>query len=261
MHSMLLRTVERGSGHLAKVAGVTLGGKTGTARIAIKGTYSNHYNDTFIGYVQDKAGHSYLIGTLVIDPPQGKHLASQTAAPLARQIVQAMVERHLLTRSASSVTIKTMQIQTRTLEHLQRTLLTPQMDANTTQIPEPLIPLRSPQIVRAFGMYRDPEYGITIDNTSVTLRSMESIPDVRCVYDGTILFVGRRKGLEYTVVVRHSDRLYTVYSHLDHVTSGLTVGQDIQRGSVLGQIKDTLIFQIIYDGQPIDPTDWIEEGR
>lgn len=97
MKRILVKTVEEGTGKKAKVEGLDIGGKTGTAHIAINGRYENVYNGSFFGFANDKK-HKFTIGVLSVQPKaKYKYFGSQSAAPVFKRIVEAMVEENYLT--------------------------------------------------------------------------------------------------------------------------------------------------------------------
>ncbi len=98
MKRLLIKTVNEGTGKNAITEGVEVGGKTGTAQIAIRGVYEEIYNSSFLGFANGKNNH-YTIGVTVIEPtPEGSiHFASQSAAPVFKEIVDKMLELKFLT--------------------------------------------------------------------------------------------------------------------------------------------------------------------
>ncbi|MDD5052356.1 MAG: penicillin-binding protein 2 [Sulfuricurvum sp.] len=95
MKKILIKTVNEGTGTVAKTAGIEVGGKTGTAHIAKNGGYSNSYHTSFIGFAND-AKHNYTIGIMVINP-RTVYFASITAVPVFKGIVDMMIEEKYLT--------------------------------------------------------------------------------------------------------------------------------------------------------------------
>jgi cell division protein FtsI (penicillin-binding protein 3) len=97
MKRILIKTVKEGTGKGTYTPGLEIGGKTGTAQIAIRGVYANVYNSSFFGFANDE-NHHYTIGVTVIEPnPEKKrYFASQSAVPVFKKIVDAMTEAHLL---------------------------------------------------------------------------------------------------------------------------------------------------------------------
>lgn len=93
VHDMLLEVVKRGTGVAAQYPGLEIGGKTGTAHIAKKGRYVREYHSSFYGFANDKEGHKYTIGVMVIRAKKRfKYFASQSAVPTFRRITDILVE-------------------------------------------------------------------------------------------------------------------------------------------------------------------------
>ena len=85
--------VERGTGVKAQYPGLEVGGKTGTAHIAKNGRYVREYHSSFYGFANDKEGHKYTIGVLVIRAKKyRKYFASQSAVPTFRRTLDILVE-------------------------------------------------------------------------------------------------------------------------------------------------------------------------
>jgi len=97
IHDILLEVVKRGTGVKTQYPGLEIGGKTGTAHIAKNGRYVREYHSSFYGFANDKFGHKYTIGVLVIRAKKRyKYFASQSAVPTFRNIVQILVEQDKL---------------------------------------------------------------------------------------------------------------------------------------------------------------------
>ena len=93
MKRILIKTVESGTGAKAKTPGLEVGGKTGTAHIATSGGYSNLYNGSFFGFVNDSQGHSYTIGVLAREPKKPYYyFGAQSALPTFKAAVDLLVE-------------------------------------------------------------------------------------------------------------------------------------------------------------------------
>ena len=88
--------VRLGTGKATYMDTLEIGGKTGTAMIYENGAYQEQYHTSFFGFANDKSGHKYTIGVLVIRPKFEKHFASQSAVPVFREIVEALVDNKLL---------------------------------------------------------------------------------------------------------------------------------------------------------------------
>jgi len=79
MKDMLELVVTRGTGGQSIVPGYTVGGKTGTVRKVIDGTYASVYRSSFVGMAP--LDNPRLIGLVVLDAPQPVYSGGRTAAP------------------------------------------------------------------------------------------------------------------------------------------------------------------------------------
>jgi murein DD-endopeptidase MepM/ murein hydrolase activator NlpD len=77
---------------------------------------------------------------------------------------------------------------------------------------------------------------------------------------GVIDFVGRQGGYGNVVIIKHQNKLTTLYAHLNTFETGLKVGQKINQGDVLGEVGRTgwatgphLHYEFRIDGVPTDP--------
>lgn len=95
IEELLVRIVENGTGKAAKVEGIIVGGKTGTARVATTSGYGETYTGSFFGFAKDRE-NTYIIGVVAFGS-HGKHYyGGQTAAPIFKHIVEAMVTQGYL---------------------------------------------------------------------------------------------------------------------------------------------------------------------
>jgi len=89
MREMLTAVVDSGTGRAARVPGVRIAGKTGTAQKydAQIGTYGKgQYLSSFVGFLP--AEDPQLVGVVVIDEPRGGHYyGGEVAAPVFREVV------------------------------------------------------------------------------------------------------------------------------------------------------------------------------
>lgn len=98
MERVLIKTVEKGTAKVAKVKGIIVGGKTGTARVATSGKYGDEYIGSFFGFAKDKRAN-YTIGVVVYESNVGSsYYAAQTATPIAKRVIEALVDEGYLRR-------------------------------------------------------------------------------------------------------------------------------------------------------------------
>lgn len=115
---ILIRTVQEGTGRGAQTPGLDVGGKTGTARIAFEGGYSNKYNSSFFGFANDQ-NTSLTIGVLVREPKKGSYYASQNALYIFKNIIDILVEDGYLTPNPVKKAVETKLIKDEVLETIK----------------------------------------------------------------------------------------------------------------------------------------------
>jgi len=87
VRSMLVGVVEQGTGGEARVAGLTIAGKTGTAQQLVEGSYSRHkYNASFVGFFPAEQPRVALL--VLMDSPTNGYYGGQVAAPVFREIAR-----------------------------------------------------------------------------------------------------------------------------------------------------------------------------
>ncbi len=117
-----------------------------------------------------------------------------------------------------------------------------------------MAPLKSYTVEKKFGKYYDDVYKMELFNESVALKTKIPNAKVFSVFKGQIVYAKENSGLlAKVVIVKHSNGLHTIYSHLDQISPTLTVGKWIPKGYVVGRINDTLEFQATKDSKYIDP--------
>lgn len=97
MERTLIKTVEKGTAKIAQVKGIIVGGKTGTARIATSGRYQDAYIGSFFGFAKDKRAN-YTIGVVVFEASSSNYYAAQTATPIAKKVIEALIDEGYLRR-------------------------------------------------------------------------------------------------------------------------------------------------------------------
>jgi len=91
LNDILVGVVNHGTGKYAKLDGIEIAGKTGTAEKSKPGTgyEKDEYVASFIGYLP--AGDPQLLIGVFIDEPKGLHWGGYVAAPLFRKIAKRII--------------------------------------------------------------------------------------------------------------------------------------------------------------------------
>jgi cell division protein FtsI/penicillin-binding protein 2 len=90
LRSLLLGVVENGTGRQARIPGLNIAGKTGTAQQISDGAYSKEkYNASFAGFFPAENPRVALL--VLLDSPTNGYYGGQVAAPIFREIARRIV--------------------------------------------------------------------------------------------------------------------------------------------------------------------------
>lgn len=91
MKKLFFEVVDKGTGKKAKINGINIGGKTGTSRQIVEGSYSREkYNSSFIGFFPVE-NPKYLVFVLANSPTQHAYYGGDVAAPVFRNISERII--------------------------------------------------------------------------------------------------------------------------------------------------------------------------
>jgi len=116
-----------------------------------------------------------------------------------------------------------------------------------------MAPLRRYTITKKYGTYIDPIYGIKIFNESISLRPKSQNAKVRNVMNGRVVYADKTAVLDNMVIVEHKNGLHTIYANLSQIAPNIHKGRKIIRGTVIGRIRDELIFEVTKKNYHINP--------
>ena len=87
MTAILTGVVDEGTGRMARIPGVVVAGKTGTAQKVINGNYSHsQFYASFIGFAPVE--HPRLAAVVVVEEPHGTYYGGTVAAPVFKEVIE-----------------------------------------------------------------------------------------------------------------------------------------------------------------------------
>ncbi|WP_445808739.1 M23 family metallopeptidase [Yoonia sp.] len=120
-------------------------------------------------------------------------------------------------------------------------------------------PVDGARLSSVFGQRRHPVYGNVRMHTGVDFAAAKGTP-VHATAPGRIAFIGWRGGYGRVVEIAHGTDTKTRYAHLSGVTEGMSLGQRVLAGDVIGNVGATgtatgpnLHYEVLIDGRPTDP--------
>ncbi len=115
-------------------------------------------------------------------------------------------------------------------------------------------PLRGVLYARFGKKGREPHDGIDLAAPTGT--------PVKTSQEGEVLYAGEQRGYGLIVIIRHSERLITLYAHNRDLR--VKSGQKVRRGQVIATVGESgktsgpqLHFEVRVDGKPVDPLDYL----
>ena len=90
MRNLLQGVVDNGTGKMARIDSVAIGGKTGTSKLVVNGKYSDDkFYSSFIGFYP--VNKPQLVCYVLINEPKGKYYGGLVAAPMFKNILSRIL--------------------------------------------------------------------------------------------------------------------------------------------------------------------------
>jgi len=119
------------------------------------------------------------------------------------------------------------------------------------------------QVHSEYGMRRSPWGGRRENHKGIDIGSPPGTP-VRSPAAGMVVAAHAGGGYGRNVILDHGNGVGSRYAHLKKV--GVTVGQHVEKGEVLGLVGSTgrstgphLHYEVLVDGQPVNPREFLDE--
>ncbi|HSP88388.1 MAG TPA: penicillin-binding transpeptidase domain-containing protein, partial [Ignavibacteriaceae bacterium] len=90
MKNLLKGVVEEGTGELAKLSYVSVGGKTGTSKKIINGKYTSDYYSSFAGFFPVE--NPQVVCVILVNAPQEGKYGGKVAAPIFKKVAEKLIE-------------------------------------------------------------------------------------------------------------------------------------------------------------------------
>ncbi len=116
-----------------------------------------------------------------------------------------------------------------------------------------IAPLDSYSIIKQYGTYTDPIYGIKIFNESISLKPKKKNSKVKTVFNGKVIYADKTAVLNNIVIIEHRNGLHTIYANLSQISPNIKKGKKIKKGYSIGRVNDELIFEVTQKSYHINP--------
>lgn len=120
-------------------------------------------------------------------------------------------------------------------------------------------PLEFTRISSTFGRRMHPIHRSWRSHNGTDFAAPKGTP-IMASSDGKVSFVGTQRGYGNTIIIQHRDQYSSLYAHLNGFTKGLSKGQQIRQGQIIGYVGMTgwatgphLHYEIRVNNVPHDP--------
>ena len=125
---------EDGTGRSARIPGITMAGKTGTAQKAVKGGYGDQYLSSFVALVP--AEDPELLVLTMVDEPQKANYGSMVAAPVCREVtVRTLAYYGKLSETLDTAVVENVPVDALADEPLMDAVAAPRAHPVTEMVP------------------------------------------------------------------------------------------------------------------------------
>ena len=122
----------------------------------------------------------------------------------------------------------------------------------------------SGKVISKFGKYVESHSGASHFRNGIEIQSGRGAP-VRAVFSGKTIYSSWLKGYGNVIIIAHGKHFHTVYAHAEELFRAK--GDSVETGEVIATVGDSgsingpsLYFEIRYQGNPVDPLEWINKS-
>ncbi len=120
------------------------------------------------------------------------------------------------------------------------------------------------KVISKFGKYVEPQSGASNFRNGIEIQSGRGAP-IRAIFSGKTIYSSWLKGYGNVIILAHGKHFHTVYAHAEELFRAK--GDTVETGEVIATVGDTgsisgpsLYFEIRYQGNPVDPLEWINKS-
>lgn len=119
--------------------------------------------------------------------------------------------------------------------------------------------LKFTRISSTFGHRKHPVHGQWRSHNGVDYAAPTGTA-IHATADGVIEFIGSQRGYGNVIILKHNNKISTLYAHQSRFASGLRKGDRVEQGQLIGHVGSTgwatgphLHYEFRVNGKPMDP--------
>jgi len=110
-------------------------------------------------------------------------------------------------------------------------------------------------IIKKYGTYTDPIYGIKIFNESISLKPNAPRTKVKNVFNGKVIYADKTALLNNIVIIENRNGIHTIFANLSEIAPNIKRGKKIKKGYTIGRVDDELVFEVTQKSYHINPVE------
>lgn len=91
----------------------------------------------------------------------------------------------------------------------------------------------------------------------IDIQPYKANADIKAAENGVVKYIGYIEGYGTVIIIKHSNLFYTVYAGVADTYAKLEM--NVTKGDVIGTCGDILHFQLIKNGYPVNPVEYIKQ--
>lgn len=115
------------------------------------------------------------------------------------------------------------------------------------------------RISSTFGIRKHPIHGKWMGHQGVDYAAGSGTP-IRATANGTVEFIGQQNGYGNVIILKHYNKITTLYAHQSRFAANLKKGDSVEQGQLIGYVGSTgwatgphLHYEFRIDNKPVDP--------
>lgn len=215
---------------------IDIGGAYSTNDLYKDGNATDEAYSTYYGFAENLLGQSYTIGVFMIYDKNKHTKDAPSPMSIFNLVVEKMVKEKILIVND---------------KYLNQNAMSPMPKGEIAEY-------FSEQIERVPECLDNTKRGISIECQYTTYRAPEDGAFVHAVLDGKVTFIGRSEKHGKVVIIRHKNKLDSMYLNLEYIIPTIKEGVQLKKGYRIGRVNETLRFQLTKDGVRVDPLEYLE---
>jgi septal ring factor EnvC (AmiA/AmiB activator) len=120
----------------------------------------------------------------------------------------------------------------------------------------------SGRIICFFGPQKDTKFNVSVFRSGIDIQAQKGAV-IQAVFAGRVLFADWFKGYGNLTILSHPGGYHSLYAQAASLKRA--IGESVQAGDAVGVTglsgRDSIYFEIRYNGAPVNPLQWLKRSK